>query len=338
MSRPIVFTIRFLTILSLAFALVTPIALIPVASIEIKSGGQILIDEPKEDLIVSGGRVIVSAPIKGDLIVAGGEVYVLGNIGGDLIAAGGRVDLKGGVGKKLIVAGGNVKIDGEVGKLVIACGGEVTVGETSKIKGDVFVAGGKIENYGVVNGNFTALGGSFKNRGTISGEKTFKEVKILPPYFSEIFALGFLLLGFLLLWFESNWFERVNIEIRVSRIEILKRFLLGFVGIIVSSILIGLLLVTIIGIPLALLVLSAFIIALILSNVFVSYTIGKATISSKIQNRYLYLTAGFIILFIAFKLPYIGDLIKLVTTSLGFAGIAYVFKDWKDRERENEDR
>ncbi len=320
--------VKFLIAFFLILVLITP-----AASIEIKSGGQILIDKPKEDLIVSGGRVIVSAPIKGDLIVAGGEVEVLNNVSGDLIAAGGRVDLKGDVGRKLIVAGGSVKIDGQVEKFVIASGGEITIGETSKIKGDVFMAGGKIKNRGIVDGNFTALGGSFENKGTIAGKQIFKEAKILPPYFSEIFALGFLLLGLLLLWFESGWFERVNAEIKVSGIEIVKRIFLGFVGIIISGIVIALLLITIIGIPSALLALAAFVIALILSNVFVSYTIGEALISSKKQNPYLYLITGFVILFIAFKLPYIGDLIKLITTSLGFAGIVYVFKGWRESRK-----
>jgi len=320
--------VRFLIIFFLMLALT-----IPATSIEVKSGGQIVIDQPKEDLIVSGGRVIVSAPIKGDLIVAGGEVEILDNIGGDLIAAGGRVDLRGDVGRKLIVAGGSVRINGNVGKFVIASGGEITIGKTSKINDDVLVAGGKIENRGIIGGNFSGLGGSFKNEGTIAGKQIFKKAKILPPYFSEIFALGFLVLGLLLLWFESSWFERVNIEIKVSGTEIVKRFLLGFVGIIVSGIVIGLLLITIIGIPSALLVLAAFVIALLLSNIFVSYTTGEALISSKKQNPYLYLITGFVILFIAFKLPYIGDLIRLITTSLGFAGMVYVLRDWrKSRE------
>jgi hypothetical protein len=317
-----------LTILFLTLALA-----IPVASIEIKSGGRIVIEQPKEDLIVSGGRVIVSAPIKGDLIVAGGEVEVLDNVGGDLIATGGRIDLRGDVGRKLIVAGGSVKISGHVEKFVIASGGEVTIAETSKINGDVLVAGGKIENRGVVDGNFTAFGGSFENKGTIIGEQIFKKAKILPPYFSEIFAFGFLILGFLLIRFESSWFERVNAEIKVRGIELMKRILLGFVGIIISGIVIVLLLITIIGIPSALLILAAFVIALLLSNVFVSYTIGETLISSKKQNPYLYLITGFVILFIAFKLPYIGDLIRLITTSLGFAGMVYVLRDWrKSRE------
>ncbi|MBO8182272.1 MAG: hypothetical protein H0Z28_05695 [Archaeoglobus sp.] len=300
---------------------------LPVASLEIESGSQIFVDQPKGDLILSGGRVIVGSQIEGDLIVAGGEVDVLGDVAGDVIAAGGRVNVGGNVGGKLIVAGGSVKVDGNVGKFIIASAGEFIL--TSEVVGDVLVFGGKMENHGVVNGNFTALGGSYANFGTVKGIESFKEVRLLPPYLSEVLALGFLVLGLILLWFDEGFFTRVNSELRVGGKELVKRTVLGFLGLVVAAIIIGLLFVTIVGIPTALVVLATFLIAILLSNLFVAYSIGEVLLSTRKQNAYLYFILGFVILFIAFKIPYVGDIIRGITTSLGFAAIAYVFNDWR---------
>lgn len=316
--------------LAIFFLIVVLISLIvPVTSIEVTSGGQVVIDQPKKDLIVSAGKVMVVAPVEGDLIVAGGEVDILNNIGGDLIATGGKIDLKGDVGGKLIAAGGDVRVSGNVGRFVIATGGGVVIEENSEINGDVLLAGGKMENKGFIKGNLTVFGRTFENHGTIMGKQTFKETTILPPYLSEIFAAGFLVLGLIMLWFKSGLFERANSKIEVGGMELIKRILIGLGGIIVSAIIIVLLFISVVGIPSALLVLAAFTIALLLSNLFVSYTAGKSLISSKTRNPYLYFVAGFLVLFIAFRLPYIGDLIRLITTSLGFAGIIYLMRDWR---------
>ncbi|WP_048098144.1 bactofilin family protein [Archaeoglobus sulfaticallidus] len=317
-------------IAKLLFAvLIITVLAIPATSVEVKSGDQVHIKQPKDDLIVSGGRVIVDAPVSGDLIVAGGEVEVLDKVAGDLIAAGGKVDLRGDVGGKLIVAGGSLRIEKNVGKFVIASGGEVVIGKNSRIDGDVFVAGGKIENAGIIEGNITVFGKTFENKGFVKGEQIFKETKILPPYFSEIFAFGFLLLGFLLVWFNSDWFERIDSEIGVRSVGLIKKTIFGFIAIIVSAIIVVLLFISVIGIPSALLILSAFTIAILLSNVFVSYTMGKVLLSRKKQNPYLYLVIGFVILFIAFRIPHVGDVIRIITTSLGFGGIIYVVRDWR---------
>jgi hypothetical protein len=317
---------------ALIFILLLLVA-IPAASLEIESGGQILVDQPKEDLILSGGRIVVSSSIKGDLIVAGGEVDVLGNVGGDLIAAGGRVGVSGDVGGKLIVAGGSVNVGGSIGKFVIASAGEFSVGKKSRIAGDLLVFGGKIENRGTVDGNLTAFGGSYENLGTVRGAESFKEIRILPPYISEIFAIGFLILGLILIWLDEGLFTRVSSELRMGGKEVVKKTVFGFLGIVAVAIVAGLLLISIVGIPTALLILAAFVIALLLSNLFVAYSIGEVLLSSRKQNAYLYLVLGFLILFIAFKIPYVGDAAKIVTTSLGFGALAYVFKDWWDGRR-----
>ena len=305
--------------------------LAPTTALEIKSGGQVLVDQPKGDLLVSGGRVIVESSVR-DLIVAGGEIDVLGDVKGDLIAAGGRVDVKGDVNGKVIVAGGSVRIDGKVGRFVVATAGEFSVGENSETR-DVLVFGGKIENHGIVNGNLTAIGGSYQNFGVVKGAESFKETRFLPPYFSEIVALGFLLMGLLLLWFDESIFARVNSELKVGGKELVKRLILGFLGMVVVAVIVGLLFVSLVGIPIAAVILSAFVIAILLANLFVAYSIGEVLISSKRQNAYLYLILGFVILYIAFKLPYVGGAVRIVTTSLGFAGTAYVFNDWRESRR-----
>ena len=102
------------------------------------AGGDVTVDRVvKGDVIAAGGRVTIGAEVWDDIRAAGGDVTVAGSVGDDAIMAGGSVQLASGssVGGRAWLAGGNLEIAGSVTKELRAAGGRVTV--SGEIDGDV---------------------------------------------------------------------------------------------------------------------------------------------------------------------------------------------------------
>ncbi len=75
-----------------------------------------------------------------------------------------------------------------------------------------------------------------------------------------------------------------------------------------------------------------FIIALMLSSLFVSFAVGRKIVDLfKVKtNDILIFVLGFIILNLLFRIPYAGVLIGIVAISLGFGAIIYALrKNWQ---------
>ena len=114
------------------------------------------------DLFVAGGNIDVDGAIGGDAVAAGGNVRLAGPVAQDLYAAGGQVNLSGSVQLNARLAGGrieigprakiagNVSIGGGEARVLGAIGGYLEVGAgriflDGPIAGDVEVAGGSVE-------------------------------------------------------------------------------------------------------------------------------------------------------------------------------------------------
>lgn len=84
------------------------------------AGGMLNLTEPVEgDAILAGGHVSTASEVKGDLVAAGGEVSIGGAIGDDLYAAGGSVQFDAIVNGNARVAGGDIS----VGPATVVAGG-----------------------------------------------------------------------------------------------------------------------------------------------------------------------------------------------------------------------
>lgn len=98
--------------------------------------------------VAAGGRLTLASAIEGDAIIAGGDITMSGAVGDNLVVAGGNVAISGPVSGRAIVAGGNILFDGNAttGRDAWFAGGEVTV------RGDV---GGNLR---IMAGEATVLG------------------------------------------------------------------------------------------------------------------------------------------------------------------------------------
>jgi cytoskeletal protein CcmA (bactofilin family) len=112
------------------------------------------------DLVATGGTVGVDAAVSGDALVAGGTVRVDGSIEGSLYAGGGRITLDGTVRRNARIGGGRVEIDPKAvvtGNVSLA-GGAIRIEGT--VQGYVQAAGGSVVIDGTVGGDVVASAGS----------------------------------------------------------------------------------------------------------------------------------------------------------------------------------
>jgi len=98
----------------------------------------------KSDVIVAGGNVIVSGAVGGDVIAAGGNIRITGPVGGNVRVVGGNVEIYGTVARNVMVGSGTLVI-GESAKI----SGQITAGSgTMEIRG--LVQGGILAGSGAV--------------------------------------------------------------------------------------------------------------------------------------------------------------------------------------------
>jgi hypothetical protein len=286
----------------------------PVADDIIATGSQVSINAPVDSAIVAGGTVNINAPVKGDVIAAGGQVYVNSDVGGKVVAAGGNVNLGGNIGTNLVAAGGAVNI---------------LPGKT--IERDALIAGGQVVNAGRINGTITVSANQFNNTGSAAAVKFHmvedqsenkKDYETGFNIFRLLAILGYFILGLLLVRYLPGIFIIVDGEMSCS--TLLKTFL-GFVMIIASFIAVLLVAATVVGLPIALISTLLILAALMLSGTFVSFSLGRWICERawKRQSDLICFIIGFVILNVAFLLPFVGGLVSLISMSLGFAALLY---------------
>jgi hypothetical protein len=105
------------------------------------------------DLVVAGGTVNVRQRVKADVLVAGGSVSLTGRVGDDVRAAGGTVTIGGDVGGDVVAAGGTVTLAPEavVGGRTWLAGGKVAM--AGRIARELRVAAADVSISGEVHGD-----------------------------------------------------------------------------------------------------------------------------------------------------------------------------------------
>ena len=124
------------------------------------AGGSVRLDKPVPgDLIAAGGNVDVDAPVAGDAVLAGGNLRVTAKVEQDVYAGGGRVILDAPIGHNLRVAGGQVDLGpmAAVAGNVSVAGGQVSL--RGPIKGALNAAGGRVLIDAAVDGDVVSTAG-----------------------------------------------------------------------------------------------------------------------------------------------------------------------------------
>ena len=301
------------------------------------AGGQLhLYGDIEGDVTAAGGLLILRGPVKDDARLAGGNVRVLGSVGDDAIAAGGRVRLgpKARVGGRAWLAGGDIQVDGQIGQELRASGGRVSI--TGKVQGDVFVWAEHIEigPDAVITGQLHSQGpyeARIADGARIDGEvhHTMVEVPVAPVVAGAVGAglvllLSLIVAGVVLYLIFPRFAERATQSMRDEPWPCLGFGLAVFAG---TPVLIVVLLVTAVGVWLALLLLAAYLILLFLGYVTGALFVGEAglRLMGKKQPgkawRAIALAVAVVALMIVGLIPLLGCLIAWLLLLAGMGAL-----------------
>jgi hypothetical protein len=330
------------------------------------AGGMLTLTETVAgDAIIAAGQIATAGEVGGDLIAAGGEVSVGGSIGDDLYVAGGevRVDaivtgnarLAGGdvsVGPATVVAGalsltggrivfeGNthsylqakgasVRIDGAVHGDAEVESGEIDIGPETRIAGKLIVRGPTepsipegAEILGGLEFHEEDAGRYFRGDG--AGDELHSVAHRVGSF---LWVAGVFLVGTLFTLLLPGYSGRAADFI--GR-EPLKSLGLGFVVLVCVPVLIVLLLITIVGIPLALILLPGYLALLFLGWVTSALFLGRKGLallrSSPVTSTAARLGAlllAVLALWLLAQVPLIGGWIQFAALLLGIGALVW---------------
>ncbi len=323
--------------LSPIIILLVSIIILPSAQALQEFSGQVVsIDSPVEDDVFAAGNVVnINAPVD-SAVVAGGTVNINAPVKGDVFAAGGQVNINSDVGGKVVTAGGNVNLGGNIGTNLVAAGGNVDILPGKAISRDALISAGNVINAGKVSGNLTVYATNFQNNGS-AGRVEFHRTATEGArprggfnFFGVLMAIGYFILGLIMLRYIPGLFKDLDKEIKTSTAV---RTIIGFISIIVSVIVIIIIAITVVGLPIAVILALLFIVSLMLTGIFVSFSLGR-WIGGRLNLKYsdmILFAIGFVVLNILFLLPYIGGLIGLISLSLGYGAILYAVRGFLPR-------
>lgn len=287
----------------------------------------------------------IKGEILGSLVVAGEVVDISGSVGGNLYAAGGTVFLRetgkardvvlaagsgrveGGVARDLIGVGESVQIRGQVGRDVRTWSGGFGLGETASI-------GGNLEIHTTTSGRIEIAPGA-----KIGGEK--RELRDMESdeeqhgWFHE-HLMGPLLLGVAALLTGLVFHAVVPslFGVQVSDAAGLGRSLgLGALVMIGGPILIAIAGITVVGIPLAVIGLFAYLTALFLALLASAALLGNAIWRADPVDTGTFakhVATGLVILLLVKQVPYVGVLLHGVTLLIGLGLLATsLYRSWQ---------
>ncbi|MCX6734427.1 MAG: hypothetical protein NTZ25_00780 [Candidatus Peregrinibacteria bacterium] len=257
------------------------------------TGGNVTINgNVGQDLVVAGGRVVVMGDVIGDIRVMGGEVSIYGKVGEDVLAAGGQVEIgkKAFVNGNMYVAAGALTLDGQVkGELKGFTGKFILNGTVGK---DVNVTA---EDDFIINPAAKVLGNlDYKSREEITvpqdvvkGKTTFAKVErgdfmnkftgwfLIHKFFVYLSSL---LLALLFVLYAPKFVMSAGEKIHKSALKAFGLGLLAMLAVMIGGII---LMVTMVGIPLALIAFAGLMMSMYIGQIFIASWIGGMMFSYK---------------------------------------------------------
>lgn len=321
------------------------------------------------DLICAGQDITINGSISGDVLCLGQNINVLGNIDGNLRTISQYLDTKGRVNRNISIiaqkvnfdkdakllgevffAGQNVSIQGYIKKQLLGCAEDVKL--SGQIDGDVYLNAKKTEVTETANilGKLDYVSNSKLN---ISNENIIKKgaFQHLPPvkkdvdldikkiednsFTSQIKSkilsiIYFLIFALILIFFIPEKVINASKLIDQKKSEILGK---GFLFLLLFPLLIGIVFITIIGIPLALLGALFYVFIIFYSQVVFAIYLGNRFFSFYFKKYANNLTTKTIVGIVLFKLlieiPILNFFILLAGVILGTGASVLAYQNKK---------
>jgi hypothetical protein len=306
--------------------------------IDISNGRTRVNGEQNEDLFLSNGMVEIEEDVFGDVYATGGTIRITGDISENLIVAGGQVFITGKIGGDLTVMGGQVEISGEVDGDILAFAGTVRV--TGDVGDDCRIFGGNVEIDSAINDKLMIRGSQIDvSEETSAVEKDVVIVESNKEDSSS--ATKPSVMGMILNWILGAvisilaWITVGMVVMALAPVksqeymqagDSLKEALISFgVGLLflpAVSFLVALLMISQVGWPLAVLILSATVLFAVIGWLFPVTGIMFRLQKKGRKNYYLALILGVAIAVVLGRIPWgVGLVFKVVMVTWGIGTV-----------------
>lgn len=290
------------------------------------AGANVNVDAPvSNDLWAAGANVAVNAPVADNAMLAGSSVILAPGaaIGNDARIAASFADVKGRVMRNLNITAANAQISSEIGGDVTAYTETLTLNPGAVVRGDLIVYS---PNEPVISPQAQVLGRVHFHRTEREQESLAAEiVSEIVQWFLKF--LWLLILGITVILVSSVWTRRVS---EMLKNQPWQSLLTGAIAVIVVPVLALLLLVSVLGLPIAFFLGAFYLIFFLLSGAFISYFVGDwtlAKINSRQDSNILKIVVGAFIVSVAVSLPFVGWLAKLAVAFFGFGAFLLERRD-----------
>lgn len=313
-----------------------------------------------DSMIFLGESITVDGTVTGDLIAVGRQVSVRGSVLGSVFSAAQNVDVAGHVGGNLYGFAQSVKVSdgGEIGGDLLAGAQDVFIG--GAVGRDLTAGANSLALAGALGRNLSFggsvltiqapayIGGSLKAYledednlriaagSSIQGTTSLRTPEPEPNRFATtgFYVKAFirfvmaLIAGLVLFWLFP---PARRIHLGDGR-ALLSAGVLGFVAAVATPLVAVVAGVTLIGLPLALTAVAAWLLGLYLGKIVVAQFIGLMVVASgsiKTGGAVVQLAIGLIVVFVAIGLPYVGAAVNILLTLLGFGALVMrAYKSW----------
>lgn len=291
------------------------------------------------DMVAAGNRVRLQGAVGGDLYAAGGEVHVAAPVSGSARLAGGRIEITAAaqIDDGVSIAGREVEIDGRIGPYAQIAAGSIRIG--GHVAGDVNARGGSltVSPGAVIDGALRFQG---PNPPTVAEGAQIRDgvqhiqdesgggrgLKSFFNFVGIVWMLGWLIVGILLLILAPGV---TRAAVQTIRAQTWRSLMVGFVLLILVPAVIALVAITLIGIPLALVLIAAYLLLLAIGYLASVITIsdsllarlrgGKASTTAMRVGAFILVS---VILYLLVQIPFAGGLIGFLVLLVGMGGLA----------------
>lgn len=305
---------------------------------------------------VAGNNITINATVDGSLYCAGGHITVNGSVHGDINCAGQDITINGSVQGSVKLAGGTLSLGNKVGSDVSLFGQTATVRSNATVAGDInagvqnltidgtvtrsVVAGvqslnmnGKVGSMNIVDAQNLSLGknarvsgdlnyqsedelklDSNKIGGAVHYHKPQPRHHVNPLYTLALVFAAFAVTALILTLAAPRWVDR---SAGIAKAKFGYVMLFGVLGVFTMPVLAVVLAFTVVGLPLALMMILAWLLLLMLSGTFFAYFIG-ALILPRVANILVRLFVGLVVTAALLVIPYsIGVFSVLIMLIMG---------------------
>lgn len=272
-----------------------------------------------DDLYIAGETATISGNVYGSLTVFGSAVDLSGSVGRNCYLFGGTVNSTGSVTDDLVAVGGNVYTEGLIDEDLIALGGDVNIEST--IAEDLVVFGSKLSvSEALVSGEIYKEEGKFATQNmTFVSNPNIPYIRVI--YTSLISGISMFLVGIFLIYVMPVKTLDIVKKSTSSGEEFIKSFATGFVVLFIVSVpVLFLLSATVVGLPMAGILLALIIFLAIYARLWVEIGIGKMILDYYEKKKYPYYTALLVgrgASILIGLIPIIGTVYSLILTLAG---------------------